>query len=89
MLNKKDIFENMIKQKELKSCFPEYTGGDDGLAATEYIAGQFKARFEKVSPEGKVLTVYIISARVRREIKESFGEIKTKLKHGTWIYVYL
>jgi len=35
--NKKDIFEEKIKTKDLKICFPEYSGGCNVEAAKQYI----------------------------------------------------
>jgi len=40
-LNKSDIFQDKIAKKDLKCCFPEYTGGCDFLNATQFIEQRF------------------------------------------------
>jgi GTPase SAR1 family protein len=45
-LNKRDLFEEKIKHKDLTCCFPEYTGGNDIEKATNFIRDQFFAQCE-------------------------------------------
>ena len=40
-LNKKDLFEEKIKTTDLNVCFPEYTGGCDFEAASQYLQNKF------------------------------------------------
>jgi len=40
-LNKKDLFEDRIKRIDMKSCFPEYTGGHDAEAGTKFLIEKF------------------------------------------------
>jgi len=42
-LNKKDIFAQKIVKKDLKICFPEYTGGLSYDNATAFLETQFKS----------------------------------------------
>mmetsp|Transcript_15464 Transcript_15464/g.23182 ORF Transcript_15464/g.23182 Transcript_15464/m.23182 type:complete len:350 (+) Transcript_15464:38-1087(+) len=42
-LNKSDIFQEKIVHKDLKCCFPDYTGGCDFLNATQYLQEKFLA----------------------------------------------
>jgi hypothetical protein len=79
-LNKKDLFEEYIKVHSLKTCFPEYTGPDGEMnPALEYIQQQFRGIMEKHVP-GKGLPISIIAARIRRDMKLAFGEVKDSLK---------
>jgi len=74
-LNKKDIFETMIMEVDLKHNFPTYEGGKDLGHALDYIQGEFKARL----PPKKTVGIHIVSARWRRDIKCAFEEVKKTL----------
>jgi len=82
-LNKKDLFEELIKVHSLKKCFPEYTGPDEDMnAALEYIQQKFRTIMEEAVPH-KPLPINIIAARVRRDMKLAFGEVKESLKKSS------
>lgn len=49
-LNKSDIFQDKIVQKDLKCCFPEYQGGCDFLNATQYIEKVFTEKNKTKTP---------------------------------------
>lgn len=74
-LNKKDLFESMIKEVDMKSTFPDYTGGMDLHNAIKYIEDQFRAR----APPGKEICFEMVSARVRSDIRNAFGNVKKTL----------
>mmetsp|Transcript_60509 Transcript_60509/g.146164 ORF Transcript_60509/g.146164 Transcript_60509/m.146164 type:complete len:365 (-) Transcript_60509:63-1157(-) len=78
-LNKKDVFEEMIRTTDLSVTFPDYKGGCDAHNATQYIREQFLERFNEVSP-GKEFHCHILSARVRMDMKIAFGEVKDVIK---------
>lgn len=79
-LNKKDLFEEVIKTVSLKKCFPEYTGPDFEMnPALQFIEQQFRNVIEKHTP-GKSLPIHVVAARVRRDMKMAFGEVKDTLK---------
>ena len=40
-LNKKDVFDEKILYSPLSKCFPDYSGGDNKNAASEFIWKQF------------------------------------------------
>jgi len=40
-LNKYDIFKEKIAKRDLKCCFPDYTGGCNEEAGVKYIRDQF------------------------------------------------
>lgn len=42
-LNKRDIFEQKIKETDLSTCFPDYKGGNDYNKAVEFVEEQFQA----------------------------------------------
>jgi hypothetical protein len=84
-LNKKDLFEEYIKTKPLKKCFPEYDGPEQDMnSALNYIMKKFESVVEKHNPQKK-LSINVIAARVRREIKIAFGEVKETLKQSVKI----
>lgn len=45
-LNKRDIFEEKIKEKDLKVCFPEYDGGCNMEKALTFIKNQYQKLVE-------------------------------------------
>ena len=54
-LNKKDLFEDMIKKTSLKTCFPDYNGEEgQALPALEHIKNKYTAVMEKHCPGKKV-----------------------------------
>lgn len=74
-LNKKDLFESMIKETDLKVIFKDYEGGKDLDAALKYIEGEFK----KKMPPTKALNVQIVTASYKRDIKCAFEDVKKTL----------
>ncbi len=79
-LNKKDLFEEMIQKVSIKKCFPDYQGPDKDMnAALEFIQQKFRDVLHQHVPE-KPLPIHIIAARVRRDMKLAFGEVKDNLK---------
>lgn len=79
-LNKKDVFEEMIKVTSLSTCFPDFDAKEsNALAATEFIQEQFRARHAECTPE-KPFYAQVLSARVRMDMKIAFGEVKETLK---------
>lgn len=36
-----DLFNEKVKQVPLRSCFPDYTGGNDPETAKQYMASKF------------------------------------------------
>jgi len=74
-LNKKDLFEQQIQEKDLKTKFPEYEGGKQLRPALEFILQQFKGRM----PAGKPLIHDFVSARVKSDIRGAFNTVKKTL----------
>lgn len=62
LLNKKDIFEEMLRKTPLSKCFPTYTGTNDVNPAIDYITHQFKL---KLQDPNKTLHTMAIAARFR------------------------
>ena len=79
-LNKKDLFETLIRTQSLTKCFPEYTGDPGAMQpALEFI----KSKFTKIMNDhvpGKKLHFSIIAARVRMDMKVAFMDVKTALR---------
>ena len=73
-LNKKDLFEQMMRTTPLSKCFPEYTGGDDVQTALEFIKQKFT---EKVQEQPKELHFAYVSARVKKDISYAWDEVKS------------
>jgi len=74
-LNKKDLFERMIKEVDLKKAFPEYTGGPDVNVALEHVKGEFMKR---ATDSNRVHVMYV-AARYKKDIKYSWEELRDKL----------
>jgi GTPase SAR1 family protein len=74
-LNKKDLFESMVTEVDMKRTFSDYEGGKNLAPALEYIQDQFK----KQLPPGKTVQIQVISARWKRDVKSAFEEVKKTL----------
>jgi len=85
LLNKKDLFEEMIVKTPLTVCFPEYDGEQGkALPALDYIKSQYQKIMEEEVP-GKQVHISVIAARVRMDMKIMFADVKEQLKkfyHG-------
>ncbi len=79
-LNKKDLFEDMIKTYPLTRCFPEYKGApNDAREAIAYIEDKYREVMTQFNPN-KPLNIQVIAARVRLDMKIAFGVVKEELK---------
>jgi len=67
LLNKKDLFESMIQQKDLSTCFPEYKGGKDTTIALEFVKEKFQSK-----TSSQPLHVEYIAARYRPDVRDAF-----------------
>ena len=79
-LNKKDLFEDLIKTKSIKTCFPDYDGEDGAaLPALDCIKKKYSDIMQKHCP-GKDFPIHIVAARVRMDMKNAFGDVKEEIK---------
>jgi len=74
-LNKKDLFETMIREKPLSSLFPEFKGGDDVHASIAFIEQEFRKKL----PAKKDVLVQAVTSVWKRDIKAAFEEVKKSL----------
>jgi len=74
-LNKKDLFEQMIMETDMKKTFPEYKGGRDYKNAVEYVVTQFRRQ----APPHRQIGVEIMSARWTRDVRLAFENVKNAL----------
>jgi len=74
-LNKKDLFEKMCTETDLKVAFPEYEGGKDVQNALAYVEKKFRDQL----PPGKQVHVSVVASVVRRELKAAFDDVKKLL----------
>lgn len=80
LLNKKDLFEQMISKHELKKAFPDYSGPEGKvLPAAEFISNKFRAIAKRHRPSHPP-AVHIVAARVRMDMKTFFKELKADLR---------
>lgn len=79
-LNKKDIFETMIKKTPLTVCFPGFKGPEkDVHSALDYVRLEYVRVMEEAVP-GKELHTHVVAARLRMDMKMAWGDVKDKLK---------
>eukprot|EP00903_Cladosiphon_okamuranus_P006031 g5949.t1 len=88
-LNKKDLFEQMMREDgvPLTRCFPDYrpgVGRGGGGASDVHLAiKEIERRFQEVihrhSPR-KHIHVHVIASRVRLEMKSAFADVKDRIK---------
>jgi GTPase SAR1 family protein len=76
ILNKKDLFERLIETKSLKIAFPEYDGPQELRPCIEYIAHKFASVLKPSRPKPMVL---LMAARVKRDVKYCFEDIRETL----------
>lgn len=74
-LNKKDLFESMVTEVDMKRTFADYDGGKNLSPALNYI----QDRFRKLLPAGKELNVQVVSARWKQDVRAAFDEVKKVL----------
>lgn len=53
-LNKKDLFEEKIKQVDLRVCFPDYTGGNEYNEAVHFVESKFVDIFKATKEQQAV-----------------------------------
>jgi len=75
ILNKRDLFEQMIKETDMSVTFPEYKGGKDMKNALEFV----QSNFRKQAPPRKPVHIQAISARFQREVRLAFEEVKQQV----------
>lgn len=76
-LNKKDLFEDVLRNYELSEYFPEYQDEKtDTQAALQFIAKQFESR---MPGQKKIANVHYIAARYKKDIKYAFEDIQNFL----------
>jgi GTPase SAR1 family protein len=75
-LNKKDLFEVMVNQTDLKVAFPEYDGGKNLANALKFV----KTKFGKEMPKSKPPTdIQVVTGVWKRDIKCAFEQVKDAL----------
>jgi len=74
-LNKKDLFSQYVKQYGMVEQYPDFDGGNDDMKGCKYIEDKFRAN----CPPTKSVEITVLTARVRREIKAAFDDVKTML----------
>jgi len=75
-LNKKDIFETMIGETDMKTTFPKYQGGKNMQNALEFIQKEFESH---LPPKKEIQAVQVISAKIKFEIVSGFEDVKKTL----------
>ncbi len=74
-LNKKDLFEQMVTEVDMKKTFSDYEGGKNLQPALDYVMEQFRRKL----PAGKSVTIHPVSARWKKDIRDAFDDVKKTL----------
>jgi hypothetical protein len=69
LLNKKDLFENLIETRPLTMAFPEYDGENRLRPCIDYISAQYAAR---MPPNRARPMVLLLAARVKKDVAYTF-----------------
>jgi len=70
----------MIQSAPLSNCFEDFEGPEQDMnAAIEHITGQYRTLLDEFCP-GKDISVHIITARVRMDMKLAFNDVKDQIK---------
>jgi len=78
-LNKKDLFEHMIKSRGIECCFPDYKGNNDLNECCQFVEEQFQSRLPSGKPRAMT---FFLAARVRKEVQYAFDDLKDALVKG-------
>jgi len=82
--NKNDLFMEKIKHKDLRTAFPQYTGGNNYQQALQYLVDQFMQRLaeskeaEPASPKKgiqRVISTHVITAADIKSMENVFSEV--------------
>src|SRR4051812_28702229 len=65
-LNKKDLFEELIRTQNIDCCFPEYSGTNELKPCIEYISDQFQRR---LPPKHSRALVLLLAARMKKDVQ--------------------
>jgi len=65
----------MIQKVDMKVRFPDYDGGKQLKPALEFV----QRKFEEKLPAGKKITIELVSARVKADIRAAFNTVKKTL----------
>jgi hypothetical protein len=68
IFTKKDLFEKKIKKIEMKSKFPEYTGGKDSKLAFQFIENKFMENVKGDPSLVKILTLDCLDYKTNETI---------------------
>eukprot|EP01137_Pigoraptor_chileana_P036924 Opistho-2@33266 len=77
LLNKKDLFETMIRKHDLKKCFEDYPGGQDVHGAIEFVESKFRS---KLKGDGSRMKTHAVATRMKKDVKAVWEEIQADLK---------
>ena len=72
-LNKKDLFEQLIRDRNIDCCFPEYGGGNDLHSCIEFISEEYQRRLPPSAPKP---TFLLLAARMKKDVQYCFEEVK-------------
>lgn len=78
-LNKKDLFEEMLKEDPLTKAFPEYTGSTDVNECMQYVADQYQKRLPAGHSKAEVT---FVQASLREEVQKAFNVVSANLIKG-------
>jgi len=77
-LNKRDLFEQKIKTKDLTCCFDDYPGGNDSEKAIDFIKEKFFAQNE--NPKKHIYS-HVTCATDTQQIRVVFNAVKDIILH--------
>jgi len=72
LLTKKDLFEDLIANKDINVVFPEYLGGSNYKKAIDYITNQFSA----IVKDSKRFHVHVTCALESEDVSNAFTTIR-------------
>jgi len=73
-LNKRDLFEDKIKQVSLKQCFPEYDGGNSYEDGVQFLKTQFESQNNQ--RDEKLVYTHVTCATDTGNISAVFNAVK-------------
>jgi len=75
-LNKRDLFEKMVTEVDMKVTFKDYNGGKDYKNALDFVKTSF---LQQSPPNHEHIYVEVLTASWKREVRVAFESVKTTL----------
>ena len=75
LLNKVDIFQEMIAESPISDLYPEYTGGADCFKACKFFAEKFYKIGSRMSANTHILTSCAVDSQSMKDVAQCIKDV--------------